>query len=660
MNKLSFVILLLIISTIGKAQQSLTDSIFELKAVAVTKIQTNDNNIGAHTSQINSTILESGVTQSIGTLLSDNSLIYIKSMGQGGMATSSFRGTSSNHTQVNWNGININPISNGSFDFSQIPTFFVDEVSLYHGSNYLKNGTGALGGSINLTNAYNPAIWDQKGIHGRVLGELGANDTYTGGLITSYTTNKTHSKTRLYYQSSDNDFKYEYSLRPGIITKQRRKNADYDQWGIMQELQYKISENDNLSANVWYTDNRNNLPQPIFRNDEDFDAYTEKQRVKNLRSVFKYNGTKSKSDYSVSAAYLFSDYNYRLWQPSAYNDDRSENKAHTIIIKSDYNYQLSPDLSIGGAFTYRYDLLHINNHSKKDTINPQILSSIHRNTATLQANLLWQISRPLAFNAQVMTEQNDDKLMPTFSAGINYELIKNHLYVQSSTAYNYHYPTLNDHYWIPGGNSDLKPERGLSYDATINYMTNIDQPLYFKGSVSYYVMTVRDWILWLQKGSFISSPENIHKVFAHGAEVMTETSLHTGNLWHRLFLNYAYSSTEKQSKSERFEGDFSVHKQLPYIPLHKFNARYLLRIKNVSFGYGIAYTGKRYTSTDQNYSTPSYLIHDTEISYNIRFKKGKNLNLKVRIDNLFDEYYESTENYPLSLRSWYISTQFSF
>ncbi len=660
MNKLSLVILLLTLCTISKAQQSLTDSIFELKAVAITKIQTNDNNIGAHTSQINSTILESGITQSIGTLLSDNSLIYIKSMGQGGMATSSFRGTSSNHTQVNWNGININPISNGSFDFSQIPTFFVDEVSLYHGSNYLKNGTGALGGSINLTNTHNFTIWDKTGLHGRALGELGSNGTYTGGLMTSYTNSKIHSKTRLYYQQSDNNFKYEYSFRPGTTTTQRRKNADYDQWGVMQEVQYKISKENNLSANVWFTDNRNNLPQPIFVQEEDFDSYSERQRVKNLRSVIKYNGKNNKSDYSFSAAYLFSDYKYRLWQPKMSNDAFSKNKAHTIIGKGDYNYQLNPGLSIGGAFSYRYDLLHIDNLSKRDTSNYLVLSSKHRNTVTLQANLLWQISRPLAFNMQVMTEQNDDKFMPTFSAGINYELIKDRLYIQSSTAYNYHYPTLNDHYWIPGGNEDLRPEKGFSYDATINYMTDIDKPFYFKGSVTYYITTVRDWILWIRRGSFIASPENIHKVLAHGAEIMTETSLHTGSLWHRLFFNYAYSSTEKQSGSERFEGDFSTHKQLPYIPIHKFNARYILRLQNFMFGYGMAYTGKRYTSTDQQNSTPSYLIHDTEISYNLRFKQNKSLQLKVRVDNLFDEFYESTEYYPLPLRSWYVSAQFSF
>ena len=73
-------------------------------------------------------------------------------MGQGGVATSSFRGTSSSHTQVNWNGITINPASNGSFDFSLFPTFFTDDVALYHGNNYQKNGSGALGGSINLNN----------------------------------------------------------------------------------------------------------------------------------------------------------------------------------------------------------------------------------------------------------------------------------------------------------------------------------------------------------------------------------------------------------------------------------------------------------------------------------------------------------------------------
>ncbi|MBP6068561.1 MAG: TonB-dependent receptor plug domain-containing protein, partial [Bacteroides sp.] len=109
-------------------------------------------NIGTRVSKLDEGLLLDNQTKSLSEVLADHSTIYIKSLGQGALSTSSFRGTSSSHTQVNWNGININPAMSSSFDFSQIPAFFTDGVSLYHGSSHLKGGSGGLGGSINLSN----------------------------------------------------------------------------------------------------------------------------------------------------------------------------------------------------------------------------------------------------------------------------------------------------------------------------------------------------------------------------------------------------------------------------------------------------------------------------------------------------------------------------
>lgn len=64
---------------------------------------------------------------------------------------------------MNWNGINITPPMSGTFDFSQIPVFFTDNVSLYYGNSHVKNGTGAIGGSVNL---FTDPDWN-KGIAGR-------------------------------------------------------------------------------------------------------------------------------------------------------------------------------------------------------------------------------------------------------------------------------------------------------------------------------------------------------------------------------------------------------------------------------------------------------------------------------------------------------------
>ena len=117
-----------------------------------------DANAGTRVSTIDIEILNSNRTKSLAELLSENSVVYIKSLGQGALATSSFRGTSSTHTRVNWNGLNINPPMAGSFNFSQIPVFFTDNVELQYGAGNVKNGTGSIGGSIRACRQFPPLI----------------------------------------------------------------------------------------------------------------------------------------------------------------------------------------------------------------------------------------------------------------------------------------------------------------------------------------------------------------------------------------------------------------------------------------------------------------------------------------------------------------------
>ena len=93
------------------------------------------------TTQIESDIISQNAARSLADVLAENSLLYIKSLGQGAQATSSFRGTSSSHTQVLWNGININSATLGNFDFSLIPGFFVDELNIYSGVAQMRGGS---------------------------------------------------------------------------------------------------------------------------------------------------------------------------------------------------------------------------------------------------------------------------------------------------------------------------------------------------------------------------------------------------------------------------------------------------------------------------------------------------------------------------------------
>ncbi|MCF6359100.1 MAG: Plug domain-containing protein, partial [Draconibacterium sp.] len=82
----------------------------------------------------------------IENILKRFSPIYIKS-NAGGLSTIRFRGTSPDHTSINFGGINVNSLTLGHSNLSNIPSFLFDEISLQYGSSSAVNGSGSIGGA---------------------------------------------------------------------------------------------------------------------------------------------------------------------------------------------------------------------------------------------------------------------------------------------------------------------------------------------------------------------------------------------------------------------------------------------------------------------------------------------------------------------------------
>ena len=63
--------------------------------------------------------------------------------------------------------------------------------------------------------------------------------------------------------------------------------------------------------------------------------------------------------------------------------------------------------------------------------------------------------------------------------GLELELLKNSLTLHGSIGRNYHIPSMNDLFWVPGGNRNLKPEDAISYEAGIRSGDQMKSPLKF-------------------------------------------------------------------------------------------------------------------------------------------------------------------------------------
>ena len=91
--------------------------------------------IGVQKTRLDSVALKENIALSMADVLTFNSSVFVKSYGRATLSTVSFRGTSPSHTQVTWNGMQINSPMMGMTDFSTIPSFFIDKAELMHGSS---------------------------------------------------------------------------------------------------------------------------------------------------------------------------------------------------------------------------------------------------------------------------------------------------------------------------------------------------------------------------------------------------------------------------------------------------------------------------------------------------------------------------------------------
>lgn len=101
--------------------------------------------------------------------------------------------------------------------------------------------------------------------------------------------------------------------------------------------------------------------------------------------------------------------------------------------------------------------------------------------------------------------------------------------------------------------------------------------------------------------------------------------------------------------------------QIPYVPELKWNARLAFDYKKAFCSWQTTYIGKRYVTTDESYSTRPYTVHNLLVGLFVEIReRHAGLLLQVRVDNILNTYYESTQYYPMPLRNVLCSLMFEF
>jgi iron complex outermembrane receptor protein len=569
---------------------------------------------------------------SVGELISDISPIFIKSYGLGGTATPSFRGTSAGNTQVLWNGIRIDHPMLGQSDLSLLPAGFADDVNVYFGGASMPMGSGAAGGVISLDTK--PA-WGKKQI--TISPATGSLGRYSGLISLKTGSDNFLSVTKAFFNTADNDFRYTNSVYGPEPFTEIRKNNEISQTGLLQEFYYKTSGN-NLSAKFWYHDTWRNLPGTILNV---YSGPGEKQHDESIRTVLSYDSRKELTDFSITGAWLENRLSYT--NPMALIN--SKNISDTWILKGAMNRNIMGAADLNLVLCESLDAVNSNNYEER----------ILRNTADMKISLQTQeFSRMSALVLIREILHNGTLLKPDFSAAFQFRLLDPRDYfLKANISRSSRIPTLNDMYWNPGGNPDLKNEYAYMYELDYEMKDNIFDIVQLEYNFSIYRNSIRDMIKWHPGEYSYWTADNISNVISKGVETSLSLKYKMNRFASELHGSYSYTRANTSGSDE----SGNEKRQIIYTPVNQANGSLRLRFGNVYSLWRSNLTGRRFTSADNTEYLPAFIVNDFSAGVRCRIKWGL-ADISMNIDNIFDSDYQTMAYYPLPGRTWLLKIQF--
>ncbi|MEK0441764.1 MAG: hypothetical protein RL403_742, partial [Bacteroidota bacterium] len=532
--------------------------------------------------------LERYSARSLGDLLQETSPIFVRQYGAGMLASPSFRGTSPGHTALFWNGVPINSISLGQSDLSILPVKATDRVEVQFGSAGALFGNEAIGGSVHLSTA----LTKKEGLQGafsQTIGSFGLNQT---SMTATYGNPTLRFQTKAYLQEQPNTFRYRNISRAGAPWE-RQDHAAFKQQGVLQDIWWQASPHAQVKASFWWNKAQREI-QPLMGS-----STQDTQADESFRAVVDYRYQKKSSVWKLKGA----------WVADQLQFNAQANQTNQGLLGLDW------ELPSAGNWVFRAGVRGTWMNAKLSTY-----------TATEQRgeayqSLGWQEGERISVSLNLRQLAYPKELVPFLPGlGLDWRLFESDrtsLHFKTAWGLGFKIPTLNDRFWEPGGNPNLRPEK--SQNGEMGFQLKQKGNFSWSQRLTYYRMQVDDWIIWLPKGN-LWTPENIREVQNQGLEYQGESSWTKGHLTWQANFAYTYSSTRDLTQEES--------RQLPYSPKHQGNAGLQVLRKDLALDLSGFYVGRRSIASGDSRILEGFALGNLGLTYS--GAKWKSLQLPLR------------------------------
>lgn len=583
--------------------------------------------------KVDSALVNNFKFSSIDNLLKNMSSLSLRNYGNGSMSTVSIRGAGASHTKVLWNEMSLNSPMSGQTDLSQVPVFLTENVSLNSDAQSLSLSAGGLGGIIAFENSPD---WGRNKVS--FSQEVASFNSYGSYLNCNISDNKINEKLKLYYKSSLNDFTYyNYAILPA--QQMKLQNSKSQQIGLMNEFYYKINNANMLSLFAWISSSNRDIP-PIMTNVESA-KYNENQNDKNFRALINYNKELKKGSFNYKLGSSFSEIDYYLAQANSISY-QTNIKSNELFSKISVDYKL-----------FNYFDFNANNITNYQ--NGVYIDKINENNFTaskLESSIYLNVSKDFfkKFNLRIATRElfssnNEIAHCPLFAINYYYNNKKTSG-LEFSASNNVKQPSMNDLYFIPGGNVNLKPEQSKNFNlfSFLNYSKN-KVNVHFKGGLFYNY--IQNWIMWKPSSYGFWTAENVSNVISEGLENSLSFSVKFKLLSFGLLSNYSHVNSFSNNSADK--------NQLIYIPKNTFNSTLNLKIKNLAINYSVHYESKRSISlsSESPKFLESFVLNDIALKFNSKIK-ALEYEIKLAVNNVFNYEYQLVAWRPMAGRNFSI------
>ncbi len=601
------------------------DTIIEIQEVEI-KSSPIDNSMYLFSLVVDSMLIDRNKESSLSEIIAQHTHLFVKSSGRSSMSTVSIRGTSSAQMKLVWNGLELNNPMTSQADFFKIPAYFFDRLSILPGSSAVLLEDNAPGGIITIEDK--PPSSAKKYVE--FLQTFGSFNSLTSAATVGINDTNFRANIRFFNEQSENIFEFENTAVPDNRIQEQR-DASYRKQGIMASLSYNNEKTGRLTLKSWLLNSNRDIP-PIMSYEGLGREENQIDKDQNVLLHWKKNIERFTS--SLTAGFSQAEIKYFLANktPSSwFVNYETRNIAQTTQVKYKLDFDINKTTVLTGGVEGQYE-----NAKMKDQINDYSYKA-NRLHSQVHFTVLKSFVGKMNTYAVIRKSFYNDYNPITYAVGGKLRPFKNdQISFNTSFSRNYHVPALNDLHWIPGGNPELEPEKGVNGELGADVNLILNRFFQMNPSITFFKGKIKNRIIWKPSDFGFWSPVNVQEVFIHGLENDLRLKMTFNKQFYAaLHAGYSYTRSFEIVQNEKI--------QLIYIPIHKGKAFADICWRKFTFNYLMSYFGKRNTTMENTLSQhalPDYVLHFSAIHYDMVLKRMQ-VQMGVKVDNIFNHSYQT-------------------